>query len=113
MKRGVVGATGWGDGVALHLTSSMIAGLVTTTITNPIDVIKTRMFVGEWAGWEWGQGVGEEDEGRRGCSWVGGRGAREGAGGGGREEGMFVGAWVARVGSELRERDEGTFVGEC
>lgn len=46
VKRGVVGATGWGDGVALHLTSSMIAGLVTTTITNPIDVIKTRMFVG-------------------------------------------------------------------
>jgi solute carrier family 25 (mitochondrial uncoupling protein), member 8/9 len=24
----------------------MIAGLVTTTITNPIDVVKTRMFVG-------------------------------------------------------------------
>ncbi len=29
-----------------HLTSSMIAGLVTTTITNPLDVVKTRMFVG-------------------------------------------------------------------
>jgi solute carrier family 25 uncoupling protein 8/9 len=28
-----------------HFTSSMIAGLVTTTITNPLDVIKTRMFV--------------------------------------------------------------------
>ncbi|PNH06154.1 Mitochondrial substrate carrier family protein ucpB [Tetrabaena socialis] len=46
VKRGVVGATGWADGVSLHLSSSMIAGLVTTTITNPIDVIKTRMFVG-------------------------------------------------------------------
>ncbi|KAG2482543.1 hypothetical protein HYH03_018534 [Edaphochlamys debaryana] len=46
VKRGVVKATGWHDGVSLHLTSSMIAGLVTTTITNPIDVIKTRMFVG-------------------------------------------------------------------
>lgn len=42
--------TGWTDGVELHLTSSMIAGLVTTTITNPIDVIKTRMFVGECSG---------------------------------------------------------------
>lgn len=49
VKRVVVKATGWSDGVALHLTSSMIAGLVTTTITNPIDVIKTRMFVGESA----------------------------------------------------------------
>lgn len=46
VKRSVVTATGWRDGIALHLTSSMIAGLVTTTITNPIDVIKTRMFVG-------------------------------------------------------------------
>ncbi|GLC36793.1 hypothetical protein PLESTM_000502500 [Pleodorina starrii] len=47
VKRGVVATTGWKDGIALHFTSSMIAGLVTTTITNPIDVIKTRMFVGK------------------------------------------------------------------
>lgn len=41
-------ATGWGaDALGLHLASSMIAGLVTTTVTNPLDVIKTRMFVGE------------------------------------------------------------------
>ncbi|PNW72754.1 hypothetical protein CHLRE_15g641200v5 [Chlamydomonas reinhardtii] len=46
VKRTVTATTGWTDGVELHLTSSMIAGLVTTTITNPIDVIKTRMFVG-------------------------------------------------------------------
>ncbi|GLI68255.1 hypothetical protein VaNZ11_012609 [Volvox africanus] len=46
VKRGVIATTGWNEGAALHLTSSMIAGLVTTTITNPIDVIKTRMFVG-------------------------------------------------------------------
>ncbi|GFR52872.1 hypothetical protein Agub_g15500 [Astrephomene gubernaculifera] len=46
VKRVVRQTTGWGDGVSLHLSSSMIAGLVTTTITNPIDVIKTRMFVG-------------------------------------------------------------------
>jgi solute carrier family 25 (mitochondrial uncoupling protein), member 8/9 len=34
------------DGLQLHFVSSMIAGLVTTTITNPLDVIKTHMYVG-------------------------------------------------------------------
>mmetsp|Transcript_21692 Transcript_21692/g.38771 ORF Transcript_21692/g.38771 Transcript_21692/m.38771 type:complete len:310 (-) Transcript_21692:793-1722(-) len=46
VKRMVRTNTGWGDGLPLHLCSSMIAGLVTTTVTNPIDVIKTRMFIG-------------------------------------------------------------------
>lgn len=46
VKRTVVRLTGWKDGIELHLSSSLIAGLVTTTITNPLDVIKTRMFVG-------------------------------------------------------------------
>lgn len=47
VKRAVMRETGWTDQMAVtHLLSSMIAGLVTTTITNPIDVIKTRMFVG-------------------------------------------------------------------
>lgn len=46
VKRIVVKTTGMKEGTGLHLTSSMIAGLVTTTITNPLDVIKTRMFVG-------------------------------------------------------------------
>lgn len=46
VKRLVVKTTGMKEGTGLHLTSSMIAGLVTTTITNPLDVIKTRMFVG-------------------------------------------------------------------
>ncbi|KAJ9520243.1 hypothetical protein QJQ45_030272, partial [Haematococcus lacustris] len=45
VKRGVLNYTGWSDGTHTHFTSSMIAGLVTTTITNPLDVIKTRMFV--------------------------------------------------------------------
>lgn len=45
IKRAVLGATGWSDGTHTHFTSSMIAGLVTTTITNPLDVVKTRMFV--------------------------------------------------------------------
>lgn len=30
------------EGIALHFLSSMIAGLVTTTATNPVDVVKTR-----------------------------------------------------------------------
>jgi solute carrier family 25 uncoupling protein 8/9 len=34
------------EGVKLHVLSSLLSGLVTTTITNPLDVIKTRMFVG-------------------------------------------------------------------
>lgn len=46
VKRRVVQYSGLKDGLHVHLSSSMIAGLVTTTITNPIDVIKTRMFTG-------------------------------------------------------------------
>ena len=30
-----------------HVGASMISGLVTTTLTAPVDVIKTNMFVGE------------------------------------------------------------------
>ena len=30
------------DGLALHFYSAMIAGLATTTATNPVDIIKTR-----------------------------------------------------------------------
>mmetsp|Transcript_15707 Transcript_15707/g.47345 ORF Transcript_15707/g.47345 Transcript_15707/m.47345 type:complete len:296 (-) Transcript_15707:589-1476(-) len=37
--------TGWGEGVHLHLAASMIAGLVSTTVTSPVDVVKTKMFV--------------------------------------------------------------------
>lgn len=46
IKRAVLEVTGWSDGTHTHFASSMMAGLVTTTITNPIDVVKTRMFVG-------------------------------------------------------------------
>ncbi|GIL84462.1 hypothetical protein Vretimale_19009 [Volvox reticuliferus] len=45
VKRDVMKYSGWGDSLATHLTSSCFAGLVTTTVTNPADVIKTRMFV--------------------------------------------------------------------
>eukprot|EP00798_Chlamydomonas_sp_ICE-L_P024962 gene24962-10620_t len=47
VKRHVMTASGWtADNINTHIGSSMVAGLVTTTITNPIDVIKTRMFLG-------------------------------------------------------------------
>ncbi len=32
------------EGFKLHISSSLISGLVTTTITNPIDVIKTYLY---------------------------------------------------------------------
>ncbi|KAF8058480.1 VHA-C [Scenedesmus sp. PABB004] len=45
-KRRVLAATGWADGAAAHLATALITGLVSTTATNPVDVIKTHMFVG-------------------------------------------------------------------
>jgi hypothetical protein len=47
-KRGVMAATGWGAShLGTHLLAASATGLVTTTITNPADVVKTMMFVGE------------------------------------------------------------------
>lgn len=37
---------GAGDNLTTHLGASMITGLVSTTATAPVDVIKTHMFVG-------------------------------------------------------------------
>lgn len=37
----------WRDGITTHLTVSALAGLVTTTVTGPFDMVKTRMFVGD------------------------------------------------------------------
>ena len=39
--------TGVGDHFGTHLSASMVTGLVTTTATAPVDVIKTHMFVGK------------------------------------------------------------------
>ena len=36
----------WSDGAHLHLAASLAAGLVSTTACNPVDVVKTHMFVG-------------------------------------------------------------------
>jgi solute carrier family 25 uncoupling protein 8/9 len=45
LKRMVMRASGWGDNMVTHLTASTLAGLIATTITNPLDVIKTKVFV--------------------------------------------------------------------
>mmetsp|Transcript_43420 Transcript_43420/g.130235 ORF Transcript_43420/g.130235 Transcript_43420/m.130235 type:complete len:292 (-) Transcript_43420:300-1175(-) len=45
-KRLVLLRTGWGECVSTHLTASMMAGFVATTVTNPVDVIKTVVFTG-------------------------------------------------------------------
>lgn len=37
------------EGFKLHIFASMISGLVTTTITSPLDVIKTNMYTGNVA----------------------------------------------------------------
>ena len=47
IKAWVVRTSGWGDSLVTHLTSSTLAGLVATTVTNPIDVVKTVIFVSE------------------------------------------------------------------
>jgi len=44
---------GWEDGIGTHLAVSAVAGLVTTTVTAPVDMVKTHMFmkggtVGPW-----------------------------------------------------------------
>ncbi|CAF3546263.1 unnamed protein product [Rotaria sordida] len=43
-KRFWIELTGWGEGIKLHLGASLITGLVTTTITAPLDTIKTNMY---------------------------------------------------------------------
>eukprot|EP00928_Gymnodinium_smaydae_P045941 TRINITY_DN30583_c0_g1_i1.p1 TRINITY_DN30583_c0_g1~~TRINITY_DN30583_c0_g1_i1.p1 ORF type:complete len:286 (-),score=27.42 TRINITY_DN30583_c0_g1_i1:390-1247(-) len=44
-KHRIARYTGLKDGVALRFSASMIAGVVTTTASNPFDVIKTRVMV--------------------------------------------------------------------
>jgi len=45
VKRALVAATGASDGLGTHLCASMLTGLVTTTVTNPVDMIKTQMYM--------------------------------------------------------------------
>jgi hypothetical protein len=44
-KRWIMGATGWPDAAATHLACAMVTGLASTLATNPVDVVKTRMFM--------------------------------------------------------------------
>ncbi|CAF4540229.1 unnamed protein product [Rotaria sp. Silwood1] len=43
-KRFWIQITGWGEGIKLHLGASLITGLITTTVTAPLDTIKTNMY---------------------------------------------------------------------
>lgn len=43
-KRFCTRMTGWDEGIQLHLGASLITGLVTTTVTAPLDLIKTNMY---------------------------------------------------------------------
>ena len=38
--------TGMRDSFGTHFGASMVTGLATTTVTAPVDLIKTRMFIG-------------------------------------------------------------------
>ena len=62
VKRLVRRWTGLSDGVGTHFLASMLAGLVTTTATNPVDMIKTQLYMdaggGKGAG---GEGAGGGD----------------------------------------------------
>ncbi|GAA5801550.1 hypothetical protein HPULCUR_006998 [Helicostylum pulchrum] len=43
-KTVILNHTSMKDGITLHLTSSVLAGLVATTVCSPVDVIKTRIM---------------------------------------------------------------------
>ena len=55
VKKATKTYTGMRDGVLLHFTASMLAGLVTTTATNPVDMVKTQLYMD--AGGDGGAGV--------------------------------------------------------
>lgn len=45
VKKALMAATGAEDGLGTHLCASMLTGLVTTTVTNPVDMIKTQLYM--------------------------------------------------------------------
>lgn len=45
LKLYFVRGKGWEDNLQTHFTVSALAGLVTTTVTAPVDMVKTNMFV--------------------------------------------------------------------
>lgn len=50
-KKAWMKVTGGGDTMSTHVGASMVSGLVTTTLTAPVDVIKTNMFAGMLPTW--------------------------------------------------------------
>jgi solute carrier family 25 uncoupling protein 8/9 len=44
-KRWIMAATGWADAAATHLACALITGMASTLATNPVDVVKTHMFM--------------------------------------------------------------------
>ena len=70
VKRVVTRWTGLSDGVATHFVASMLAGLVTTTATNPVDMIKTQLYMDASPG---GESPGGESPGGGGGRSKGGR----------------------------------------
>ncbi|RPB27999.1 mitochondrial carrier [Terfezia boudieri ATCC MYA-4762] len=51
-KKLILGAGLGGDGIGTHFAASLLSGLVATTVCSPVDVVKTRVMVGQ------GKGVG-------------------------------------------------------
>ena len=45
VKRSIIRTFHWGDDARTHFATSMLTGLVCTTATSPVDVLKTKMFV--------------------------------------------------------------------
>ena len=45
VKRSIIRTFNWGEDVRTHFATSMLTGLVCTTATSPVDVLKTKMFV--------------------------------------------------------------------
>jgi solute carrier family 25 uncoupling protein 8/9 len=68
-----VSRNGEDDGAFTHFLASMLTGLITTTVTNPVDMIKTQLYMSAVS--DTGSGVGSR-----------GRGSGNGGGGGGGEK---------------------------
>lgn len=66
VKREIIRAGGGSDSVWTHVAASGVTGLVTTTVTNPVDVVKTHMFVSGTWGWTW-----QTCNSRQSCGTVG------------------------------------------
>ena len=55
VKKGSMTVTGAKDGLFVHFSASMLAGLVTTTVTNPVDMIKTQLYMDKGSGVKGGE----------------------------------------------------------